>query len=237
VLLFAPLFPAVAAAQPWAELEIGPSWQGRNDVRIPGDSGTRFSLTDDLEPEVRLYGRAHLGWDIDRHRVFLTAAPVRASSEGSFDRPVRFRDHTFAPGGTVKGDYKFNTYRATYRYLVVQHSAVDVGLGATLLLRDAHIRLDDGSVSRTKKNLGAVPLVRLELRVKMLEWLHLGLDADGLWSRRGRAFDVLSALHFPAWEHVSPYLGYRFIEGGSDVDEVYNFALLHFGAAGLRVSL
>jgi hypothetical protein len=106
-----------------------------------------------------------------------------------------------------------------------------------VLLRDAHIRLDDGDERRTKSNLGVVPLVRLELRVKLLEWLHVGIDADGLWSRRGRAFDVLSALHLPAWKHIAPYLGYRFIAGGSDSDEVYNFALIHFAAAGLRLSL
>jgi hypothetical protein len=38
VLLFVAVLPLSAAAQPWLELEIGPSFQGSNDVRIPGDA-------------------------------------------------------------------------------------------------------------------------------------------------------------------------------------------------------
>ena len=32
------------------------------------------------------------------------------------------------------------------------------------------------------------------------------------------------------------FAGYRIIEGGADVDQVYNFSLLHFASAGLSVN-
>jgi hypothetical protein len=31
-------------------------------------------------------------------------------------------------------------------------------------------------------------------------------------------------------------LGYRFVEGGADNDEVYNFALINYASAGVVVS-
>jgi hypothetical protein len=32
-------------------------------------------------------------------------------------------------------------------------------------------------------------------------------------------------------------LGYRILEGGADNDEVYNFALFHYAAVGVTVTL
>jgi len=51
-LLLAALLPAGARAEvvPWVDLETGRAWSVRNDVRIPGDSGTPFSLQRDLRP-------------------------------------------------------------------------------------------------------------------------------------------------------------------------------------------
>ena len=40
-----------AAAQLRVDVEGGVAFSGYNDVQIPGDSGTRFSLTDDLETD------------------------------------------------------------------------------------------------------------------------------------------------------------------------------------------
>jgi hypothetical protein len=36
-------------------------------------------------------------------------------------------------------------------------------------------------------------------------------------------------------ENISFRAGYRIIEGGADVEEVYNFALLHFFSVGTEV--
>jgi hypothetical protein len=40
-----------------------------------------------------------------------------------------------------------------------------------------------------------------------------------------------------AADRISISAGYRILEGGADVDEVYSFALLHYGVVGLTVRL
>jgi hypothetical protein len=41
--------PVAAKESPWSiNLETGTVWQNRNDVRIPGDTGTRYSIPDTI---------------------------------------------------------------------------------------------------------------------------------------------------------------------------------------------
>jgi len=44
--------PAVLTARPvfWLDLETGAAFTGYNDVQIPADTGTAFSLAEDLDP-------------------------------------------------------------------------------------------------------------------------------------------------------------------------------------------
>lgn len=219
------------------ELETGAVFSGRNEVRIPGDSGTQFSLVDDLHTDPSLYGRARVGWDFGRHRVALLAAPVRLDAEGTVDRPIDFRGVIFPAGTSLRARYQFDTYRLSYRFLIVDDPRFQWGLGATALLRDAEIRLEDLARSASKTDVGVVPLLRIELRYRLDDLVALVLDAEGLASPQGRAFDVLTAVEFPAFGSLTPYVGYRFIEGGADNDEVYNFAWLHFAALGVRLEL
>jgi hypothetical protein len=82
-----------------------------------------------------------------------------------------------------------------------------------------------------------VPLLRLTLDWRPLRWLGFGFDADGLASPQGRAFDIAGALLFPFAERWTARVGYRFIEGGADNEEVYSFAYLHLPFVGLTFAL
>jgi hypothetical protein len=71
LLLSAPA--AQLAAAPlsfWIDAESGGAFTGYNDVQIPADTGTRFSLADDLSPETVWYYRLQAGVDLGRHSVF-----------------------------------------------------------------------------------------------------------------------------------------------------------------------
>lgn len=41
----------------------------------------------------------------------------------------------------------------------------------------------------------------------------------------------------PLTEQLAIKAGYRYLEGGADVDEVYNFTLVQFAVAGLIIQL
>ena len=118
-----------------------------------------------------------------------------------------------------------------------RHHVSVLAVGATALLRVAEIRLSGGGRTLAKSNTGVVPLLRLQGDVALARWLGVGVEAEGLASPQGRAFDVAAALLFPFADRWTGRVGYRFIEGGADNDEVYNFTWLHLPFVGLSLSL
>ncbi|MGB7296236.1 MAG: hypothetical protein WBC70_11660, partial [Candidatus Aminicenantales bacterium] len=58
-------------------------------------------------------------------------------------------------------------------------------------------------------------------------------EGDAAAARQGRAEDILLALQYRLNDKLTLRAGYRILEGGSDVKEVYTFALIHFLSAGL----
>lgn len=226
----------VAHAGAEAELEAAVVAATRNDVRIPGDTGSSFSLVDDLSASPAPAFRVRVGARIaERHLVTALYAPLRLSARGSFDRDIDFAGTTFPAGTSVYALYRFDSYRLTYRYSFLRDEAFELAAGFTGKVRDAEIALYGQSVGR-KTNTGFVPLLNLhaEWRPKGGAWGVL-LDADALAAPQGRAEDVVLALTWTAREGVDLYAGYRTLEGGADNDAVKSFAWLHYGAVGMRV--
>ena len=94
-----------------AQLELGPVWQGRNDVQIPNNpDGTRFSLPDLVGTGPYPAFRFYLTWRISlRHNLRLLLAPLSYTEGGTFSEPVSFAGQTYVPGQPVDATYKFNS--------------------------------------------------------------------------------------------------------------------------------
>ena len=240
LLVLALVAPAVAR---WSvDVEAGPVFSGYNDVRIPGDTGDDFSLTDDLKSRVALGFRARVSKTFgDRHWVSVLVAPLRVESRGTLNRDVLFAGERFgARMGELRGLYRFDSYRLTYRYGLVRARRFSFDLGLTAKIRDAEIRLSYTHVTMpgaSKKNTGFVPIVSFRADWSLSQRLGLVLDGDALGVPQGRAEDVTAALRIGFGDRVDARVGYRVLEGGSDVDEVYGFALFHYAVAGITVRL
>jgi hypothetical protein len=230
--------PAAHAQDRWrVDFENGAALVGYNDVRIPGDTGTKFSLSDDLASDTAYYWRVRVDVRVaPKHVVSALAAPLALVSSGSFDRPaVAFAGAVFAPGVPVRARYVFNSYRLTYRYEPVRNDTWTVGVGLTLKIRDAVIRLESDSAAAEKKNLGAVPLVNFKLERRLGDRAAFLLEGDALAAPQGRAEDIFAGVLLHAGKHWSLKAGYRLLEGGADNDQVYTFALVHYLAAGVVI--
>ncbi len=229
--LMLPLFMATVPAwanSPWVlDFEADMVNAESNDVAIPGNTGTRFSLTDDLKTAEDVAFRLRLGRDLGRHHLSLLYAPLKLHAKGSVDFGIDFNGDYFAPETELKSIYQFNSYRLTWRYDLARNEAVDFGLGLTAKVRDAFIELSDETTTSRKDNLGFVPLIHLRLDWRWGKKLGFLLEADGLAAPQGRAEDVMAALTLRPWKTGTVRLGYRVLEGGADVDEVYNFALIN----------
>lgn len=230
-------FISKAQAQIEADIEGGVVWASLNDAQIPGDSGTRISLVDDLSTEVAPAFRLRISYRLaDRHYISALYAPLQVNARGKLDRDVVFMGSLYPAQSPLLAVYRFNSYRLTYRYSFVYSDNLDLAVGFTGKIRDAETSLYGPSAKR-KTNIGFVPLLNLHAAYRF-HGTPLGLvfDADALAAPQGRAEDVLLAATYVAGDGLELRLGYRMVEGGADNDEVYSFAWFHYAVVGLRVS-
>jgi len=153
---------------------------------------------------------------------------------GDLEKDTTFAGVTFPKDSLVDATYRFNSYRLTYRYELVQEKVWKVALGLTGKIRDAEIRLETSSLKSTKSNVGFVPLIHLYTSFEPQRNLFLLLEADALVAPQGRAEDVLVAIGYKLWNDLLIRLGYRVLEGGSDSDAVYNFSYFHYTTVGVQ---
>ena len=221
-------------AQATIDLESGVVFTGNNNVRIPGNQGTLFSLKDDLISKSAFFYRIKLGYTIkSRHTISLLYAPLETKSEGSVAKDILFEGVLFPVNTEIKGTYKFNSYRLTYRYDFVKNPEFEFGLGFSGKIRDAKIALTSPRLTSEKTNVGLVPLINFRLLWNIDENFGLLLDGDALAAPQGRAEDVLIAATYKFSDSFGIRAGYRILEGGADNDEVYNFSLFNYASVGI----
>lgn len=219
------------------DLETGAAFSGYNDLRIPNNEpNTMFSFVDDLTSKPVLYGRANLHYKITpRHEISLLASPLTIRPTGTLDFPVIFMGENFEAGKKIDAVYRFNSYRLQYLYRFKNQNIGIRAIGLSGKVRDAVISLENDEKYAEKTDLGFVPLIGFEFGYDFTYDLAIILKGEALASPFGRAEDVLLALDYDINDRYSLYLGYRLLEGGSDIDEVYTFANVNYAAIGTRI--
>jgi hypothetical protein len=221
------------------ELEGGALWQSRNDVQIPNDeTGTRFSLVDIAGSGPWPAGRVYATWNINaRHSLRALAAPLSLTETGVPPTDILFAGGEFAAGQPVEATYQFNSWRVGYRYRFHDGDRWSWWTGFTAKVRDAKIELSQGTSSARKTDVGFVPLLHIEGLYRLSDRWKVVLDADALAGGPGRAEDASLKIYRDIGERWSVAAGYRTVEGGADVDEVYNFAWLHYAVLSVSYDL
>ena len=210
------------------ELEAGALWQSRNDVRIPNEGGTRFSLEEVSGDDEYPIARLTADWDLDpRHSLRFVLAPLELDGTGELEGPTVFAGETFAAGTPTDASYRFNSYRVGYRYTFLHDERWRLRVGGTLFVRDAEIELVQGATRASDSDVGVVPLLAFAAEYYPAQRWSLIAELDGLASSQGRAFDFTARARYDLTDTASLGLAYRTIEGGADTDEVYSFAWLH----------
>jgi hypothetical protein len=229
--------PAARGADPKKfsiEIEAGPVWQSRNDVRVPNETGTKFSMRDIQGSGPFAAARVNFDYAFrPKHEFRVLAAPLSVTATGQLSAATSFAGKTFAPGQPVEGTYQFNSYRLTYRYRIYEGDRWTWKIGATGKIRDAKIELRQGGVSAVDENVGFVPLLHLDGEYRWNEKWRFNVNMDGLAAKQGRAFDIALKLKYDFAKNWTLAAGYRMLEGGADVKDVYAFAWLHYAVASL----
>jgi len=222
-----------AYSQWFIDIETGGVFSGYNNVRIPRDTGTQFSLSKDLKTDSAFFFRLRLGYQIgQKHTLSVFVAPLSLNASGRVNKSIRFFEEDFPAGIPLKAVYRFNSYRLTYRYNFLRKENWRIGIGFTAKIRDAAVSVEGNNKKSEKTNVGFVPLINFRIEWDFAKNLSLLFTGDALAAKQGRAEDVLLALQYHLSEDITLKAGYRILEGGANVEEVYNFALIHFFAAG-----
>ncbi|MDZ7336624.1 MAG: hypothetical protein ONB33_14775 [candidate division KSB1 bacterium] len=225
-------------AQFQIDFETGAVFSGYNDVRIPGDGGTLFSLSEELTIDPSVFFRARIFYDFNpKHHLGLLIAPLSLNSTGQLDRELVFQGKLFPANTPLDATYRFNSYRLIYRYDFLRKERLKLGVGFTAKIRDAEISVRGNGIEGKKTNVGFVPIVHFRLLWNFYDRFGLLLDGDALAAPQGRAEDVMAALSYQLSNRAHLKFGYRALEGGADNDIVYNFALLHYALIGLIFKL
>lgn len=225
-------------AQRNLDVESGIVFSGYNDVQIPRSTGTRISLSQELKTDPTIFYRLRLTYTLNKkHTLSALYAPLKLHGSRQINRPVIFENVPFPANTSLKSTYIFNSYRLTYRYDFIQTDKVQFGLGITGKIRDALIKLESNDTTSEKTNIGFVPLINCNLQLLFTNAFSLLLNADALAAPQGRAEDVLLAFQYQPDKNLGLRLGYRILEGGANVESVYNFTLLNYIIFGATLKL
>lgn len=233
------IYPDISKSQSISfEAESGNSWFSRNDVRIPNEGGTEFNMLGLIGTNGSEYYRFRANVTFgENHTIRLLAAPLIRSGTGEFAESVNFENRTFEAGVPVNGTYRFNTYRLTYRYTFFDRENWTLGAGAAALVRDAKVELEQDDISESSTDLGFVPLLHLYVKRNLGNGFSVTFDGEALAAQQGRATDAALTAGYSFSENWKLNFGYRVLEGGADVDQVYNFAWINFAVIGLEFTL
>jgi len=232
---------ALAGGSVWGadwrlEADGGVVLPGYNTVQVPNPGGTRFSLRNDLDIESPAFLRMRLTWRLaQRHELSLLYAPLTVNARGILPKGIRFDDTEFSAGEAVSGVYRFNSYRLTWRWHWIRARKVDLWVGLTGKIRDAEVRIEGEGRTALTDNVGFVPLFHLYMRWRWADAFGLILEADAAAAKQGRAEDVAAIVYWRPSKRTELRAGYRFVEGGANVEQVYNFAFIGYVFAGVAV--
>jgi len=151
-------------AQVDLDIETGAVFSGYNDARIPGDGGTLFSLSKELEADPGVFYRIRVFYNFnDRHHLGALYAPLSINSSGQLDRDLIFEGETFPANTPLEATFKFNSYRLFYRYDFLRKDKIEIGVGFTAKIRDAKIAVKGDGLESETTNVGFVPIINFRL--------------------------------------------------------------------------
>lgn len=209
-----------------------------NKIRIPKAGGTLVDIAKELDVKPKVFFRLRADYIINnRHHISALYAPLTVRYDGNFSEDVRFNNVVFAANRPVSVDYKFNSYRLTYRYDFVANEHWRIGAGVTAKIRDANVRFKNNEQDTNFDNFGFVPLINFYAGWKPTQRWGLLIEGDALGSKQGRAEDIFGGITYALGEQANLKLGYRVVEGGADVDRVYTFNWINYASVGIVVEL
>lgn len=185
-----------------------------------------------------------------KHYYTFLYQPLRLESTALLYRDLVIDNLTFPAGTGVNFLYDFPFFRFSYMKEVMPNNEKwDLQLGASLQLRNATISFEstDGSLFRSRRDVGPVPILKMRTRYTANEKTFTEFEADGFYAPvsylNGSDDEVIGAILDASIRQglrinneVSAFLNLRYLGGGAvgqtDIDndpgDGYTKNWLHF---------
>lgn len=219
------------------DIETGLVATGKNDVRIPGATGTNFSLKDDFDAKSALHFRFKLVQPLaEKHRLVFTYAPLKVTSSGKTKRDIFLGDAHFVPGLNLEGEYRLDTYRQSYILDLMKNAKTAFSVGASVEIRDEAIKLagDDYYGKRIDTNI--VFLANAGLKSQISKNSSLLIEGDFLIDKDNSCNDLYLGMYNRILKDSGFKYGYRIIQRKTDKDTIHNNAIFHFLTIGIDLN-
>jgi len=95
------------------------------------------------------------------------------------------------------------------------------------------IGFSSGVKSEETTDLGFVPLINFSLDSYPAEKIIFTLNGGALVGTKCRTKDIFAGFEYSIIDPIVIKLGYRVLEGGVNVGQVYNFSLIHYASVGV----
>ncbi|RVU40992.1 hypothetical protein EA187_19630 [Lujinxingia sediminis] len=197
-----------------------------------GRDGTYFDYVEEggqdvLFPFMRLSVEAKFG---GRHNVVFLYQPLDVQTEVLTEREVVADGAVFAEETPLNLRYGFSFYRASYMFDLIKSERTELGVGASLQIRNATISFEsgDGTLRRVRRDVGPVPILKVRGRHTLENGVWFGAEVDGFyapgrWVNGSTDTEVLGAIldaSLRAGVVVTPeidaFLNVRYLGGGAD---------------------
>src|SRR5690554_8222242 len=224
-----------------------------------GKDGTDFDYVDEGGQD-NLYQFVRLQAEFDfqgRHKFIFLYQPLEIKTAVALRRDVRVDALNFPQGTPMELRYGFPFYRVGYLYDFFEGPQRELAIGAALQLRNATIdfKSADGTLFRSNRDVGPVPLLQLRARMPLAGSFWWCLDAAGFYAPvkylnggdsdvTGAILDACLRVGRPLTHNISGFVNLRYLAGGgegtskdgNDFGDGYVSNWLHFATVSLGFS-
>jgi hypothetical protein len=216
------------------EWETANSDVARNDVQVPGGTGTLIDYRFDqvANPQVT----SSISFDFirnERHNIRTRFTPFEVRDTGTLTQDTLSGDQILPSGSLVFSVYFLGDLRVRYAYELLPESRVSLlaGGGLTYINTDLtlfpatssgsgiNVDVDAGERVRTR---GVLPLLYLRAGVDLTSTLELYLEGDGYDFSDDTFYDITVKLRWrisPRWDIAG---GWRDVASDLDIEDVRN---------------
>ena len=144
-----------------------------------------------------------------------------------------FGANDFGPGALrLDNTVGLNQTRATYRYTWLSMRELDLKVGLTSNLSQLGPSLGSGFASPLR--FGNLPLMHVSGVGRLTGNWRVTLDADGLWTARGRSLDLGLNVDYSLSRSMQLFGGFRMTDYGGDAEDIYGSGTTNSANLGLR---